>query len=178
MQKTRPAGWLTGYLAWAQTSPRSSRSTSSTDRTAAARRLPSVRQSRSAASMTCGGTWSPMSVRMVRYPRRAPSTAPLSTWPCDEREDDGVPSYADAKRLNLPFTCVSALWTVSLESGQPGLVRFRSGCVRHSRRGKIAPCSPAGPSSCALAGHCHDRNGSFGISPSLAALVRTQGQPR
>jgi len=63
-------------------------------------------------------------------------------------------------------------------SGQPGPVRFRSGRVRHSRRGKIAPCSPAGPSSCALAGHCHDRNRSFDLSPSLAALVRTQSQPR
>jgi hypothetical protein len=31
----------------------------------------------------------------------------------------------------------------------------------------------ADPSSGALVGHCHDRNRSFDLSPSLAALVRT-----
>jgi pimeloyl-ACP methyl ester carboxylesterase len=36
----------------------------------------------------------------------------------------------------------------------------------------------ADPSSYALVGHCHDRNRSFDLSPSLAALVRTQSQPR
>jgi hypothetical protein len=33
--------------------------------------------------------------------------------------------------------------------------------------------SQADPSSGALVGHCHDRNRSFDLSPSLAALVRT-----
>ncbi len=32
---------------------------------------------------------------------------------------------------------------------------------------------PADPPSGALAGHCHDRNRSFDLSPCLAALVRT-----
>jgi transposase len=36
-----------------------------------------------------------------------------------------------------------------------------------------APCSPADHSSGTLVGHCHDRNRSFDLSPSLAALVRT-----
>lgn len=30
--------------------------------------------------MACGGTISPSSLLVVRYPRRAPSTAPPSTW--------------------------------------------------------------------------------------------------
>jgi len=33
--------------------------------------------------------------------------------------------------------------------------------------------SPADPPPGALAGHCHDRNRSFDLSPCLAALVRT-----
>ena len=42
--------------------------------------------------------------------------------------------------------------------------------ARPGRRGKIAPCSPAGPSSCALAGHGRDRNRGFGISSFARGL--------
>jgi hypothetical protein len=35
------------------------------------------------------------------------------------------------------------------------------------------PAARADPSSGTLVGHCHDRNRGFGLSPSLAALVRT-----
>ena len=48
-----------------------------------------------------------------------------------------------------------------------------AGCRPSCARGKIAPCSPAGPSSGARVGHCHDRYRRFDLSPSLAALVRT-----
>lgn len=44
------------------------------------------------------------------------------------------------------------------------------GSASKQRRGKIAP---ADPSSGTLVGHCHERNRSFDLSPSLAALVRT-----
>jgi hypothetical protein len=58
--------------------------------------------------------------------------------------------------------------------GLGGLPRD-SGLVRGGEmRGiKIALCSPAEPFLGCAGGHCHDRNRSFDLSPSLAALVRT-----
>jgi hypothetical protein len=55
--------------------------------------------------------------------------------------------------------------------------------VAPRRLGLVAPRQDwamfaGGPSSGALMGHCHDRNRSFDLSPFLAALVRTQSQPR
>jgi hypothetical protein len=38
---------------------------------------------------------------------------------------------------------------------------------------QTVPCSGADPSSGPLVGHCHDRDRSFDLPPSLAALVRT-----
>ena len=38
--------------------------------------------------------------------------------------------------------------------------------------------TPADHSSGTLVGHCHDRDRSFDLSPCLAALVRTESQPR
>ena len=43
-------------------------------------------------------------------------------------------------------------------------------CVARSTRVE-EDGSPADPPSDALAGHCHDRNRSFDVSPCLAALV-------
>lgn len=43
----------------------------------------------------------------------------------------------------------------------------------HRVAARLCHARPADPSSGALVGHCHDRNRSFDLSPSLAALVRT-----
>ena len=43
----------------------------------------------------------------------------------------------------------------------------------HDRPASRRMGSPADPPSGALAGHCHDRNRSFDLSPCLAALVWT-----
>lgn len=59
----------------------------------------------------------------------------------------------------------------------PRQATFALSLQRHMR-GTIYPrrggwVRRAGPSSGALVAHCHDRNRSFDLSPSLAALVRT-----
>ena len=58
-------------------------------------------------------------------------------------------------------TYPSAVIAELLSPEPAGLDVLDVGCgtgIASRRRGKIAPCLPADPSSGALVGHCHDRN--------------------